>query len=84
MSELTACNYCNLKRIRKQAKAEHQRVVLRSSNFMGGTCVYVIPKGVVMPKAIKEPSDKLPSGDEFHEKYSVSWLMEIPQFCCCQ
>ena len=84
MSKLTMCNYCSLKRIRAQAMSEGMRVVMRKSTFeLGGTNVYVMPEGVKMPNTIMEPSDALPNGDAFHEKYGKSWFMEIPNKCCC-
>jgi hypothetical protein len=82
MSSLTTCNYCTLKRIKKDAKVEGKKVVLRASNFMGGTDVFVVPKGEKLP-AYKNPSDKLPNGDEVYKKYHKAWLMEIPTSCCC-
>lgn len=40
MSELTACNYCNLRWIRKRAKVEGKKVILRPSrDGWGGTVV---------------------------------------------
>ena len=45
MSELTICNYCKLKRIRK-TKSKGSKVYLKPSSFMsGGIDVYVVPKG---------------------------------------
>lgn len=80
---MSRCNYCQLKDIRSQANSDGHKVVLRASSFMGGTNVYVLPPGVKMPNRIQEPSDELPNGDEFHEKYQEAWFMEISKECCC-
>jgi len=76
------CNYCRLKSIKYDAAKKGSKVVLRSSNFMGGTDVFVLPKGTTLPP-YKEPSDKLPNGDEVYRKYHQVWLMEISNRCCC-
>lgn len=83
MSHLTSCNYCLMRAIRKQAKAEDKVVHRRTSSFMDGTDVYVLPKEVKMPKRIVTASDELPNGDEFHEKYFRAWFMEMPDSCRC-
>ena len=49
MSELTSCNYCNLKSIKRMAKKKHQKVEVRPSSYdkmekysyMGGVDVLV-------------------------------------------
>ncbi len=82
MSSFTSCNYCNLKRIKQRAKEEDKVVVLKPSRFIGGTEVFVVPKGVKLP-VYKEPSNEMPNGCEVYQKYHVSWLMEISKSCCC-
>jgi hypothetical protein len=82
MSELTSCNFCNLNRIKAKAKKEGKKVILKRSNFMGGTDVFTVPEGTTLP-AYKEPSDTLPNGCEAYQKYHKSWMMEIPRHCCC-
>lgn len=73
MSELTQCNYCHLQSIKHRAKQNGDKVVLRES--MGGTNVYVIPKGVVLP--LSRFNYKIP------DKFFKAWFMEIGSSCCC-
>lgn len=78
MSDLTPCNYCSLQSIKKRAKEKRQKVtVLYNSKWHSGQgCnVYVHPKNVKLQN-IKEDS-------ELHDKYSVSWFMELSDKCCC-
>jgi hypothetical protein len=67
MSDLTSCNYCTLKRIRKDAKENGKIVVLKASGFMGGIDVFVLKRG-----------EKLDRKEHF-----CAWLMEIPDRCVC-
>ncbi len=79
MSELTTCNFCTLRGIRYRNKGTGNRVLVRYNTRwgMGGVNVYVIPRGVHVPKGgIVEDS-------EFHEKYSIAWLMEVTKSCAC-
>ena len=54
MSELTSCNYCNLKKIKVNAKREHKKVKIKRSpqvgteryENMGGVDVFVNGKNV--------------------------------------
>ena len=78
MSELTSCNYCNLNRIRRNAKAKGMNVTILSDACwgMGGENVYVHPKEIKIAK--------LPGGEDgLRSKYFVSWMQEIPHQCCC-
>jgi len=74
MSDLTRCNYCNLKSIKRRAKSKGLVVTKRSGDFgLGGMDVFVHPKEI-----------KICVGDKVQrDKYFVSWLMEIPKYCCC-
>jgi len=82
MSRLTMCNYCSLKAIEKRAEKSGSRVIKKSSLFMGGTNIFVVPIGEELPP-YKEPSNKLPNGYEVYQKYHKAWMMEIPNHCCC-
>lgn len=85
MSDLTPCNYCNLRRIRARAKKEGKRVYTRLSGFMGGTDVFVVPRGEKLPpkEEMVEPCDEYPNGNEAYSKYHVAWMMEIGKRCEC-
>ena len=72
MSSLTSCNYCSLRRIKDSVKGTGARTVLKGSEFMGGTDVYVVLKG-----------EKLKEGDHDNNKQYRSWMMEIPERCVC-
>ena len=82
MSSLTTCNYCVLKRMRKEAKEHGRKIMVKPSSFMGGNCIFSVPKGVKLEKYI-EPNNKLKNGDEIYREYSVGWMQEIPDHCCC-
>lgn len=78
MSELTPCNFCNLNRIKRRAKENGMKVtVLNDPRWgMGGSNVYVHPKGLKI--------EKLPGGEDGpRSKYFASWMMEIPARCNC-
>jgi hypothetical protein len=77
------CNLCKLNKIKSHVKKKNERVILRSSSFMGGTDVFVLAKTELMPKTYKEPSDELPNGDSFYASHHVAWFMEIPERCAC-
>ena len=79
VSELTQCNYCTLRGIKRDAKREGKRVLLRSSTFMGGTNVFVVPRNIDLPKQI---NDKDADGHTFH-KYKVAWLRTVTPTCVC-
>lgn len=78
MSELTSCNYCNLKRIKRAAKAKDYKVtILYDAKWgMGGANVYTHPKYVNIAG--------LEGGEDGERKnYRSSWMMSIPKECCC-
>ena len=78
MSELTQCNFCSLKSIRKRAKQLGQKVtVLHDAKWgMGGVNVYVHPPSL----QIKD----LPCGEDGErKKYRVAWFMEVGDSCSC-
>jgi len=66
---MPACNYCELKRIKKEAEKSHSHVYVRKSEDTG-LDVFVVPEG--------EQLDSNPNG-----KHCVAWLMELPKECCC-
>ena len=85
MSELTPCNYCNLKRFRHTAKKRGNKIITSPSEFMGGgMCVFEVPneKGFTLPP-YREPSAFYPNGDKVYQKYSIGWMMSIPEKCVC-
>jgi len=83
MSDLTPCNYCTLTRIKFNAAKVDKKVILIHSNFMGGTDVFVVPKDMNKVPDYREPSSEFPNGCEVYQKYHASWLMSIPDHCCC-
>ena len=80
MSDLTPCNFCNLKRIKEASKAKGYitRITHEGASFgLGGVNIISYPKGIILPKSgTKERS-------EFNKKYFVAWFMELPGYCCC-
>jgi len=77
-----SCNYCIVKRWKREAVKKGTRIVVKSSNFMGGNCVFEIPKGEKLLPYI-EPNDKFPNGDAVYAKYSRAWMMSIGDCCEC-
>ena len=78
MSELTSCNFCNLGRIRRDAKVKGMKVtILNDASWgMGGSNVYVHPKEIKI--------EKLDGGENgCRLEFRVSWMMEIPNRCQC-
>ena len=78
MGDLTSCNLCKLRAIRRRAKEAGKVVtVLPDATWgMGGVNVYVHPKSV----DVRE----LPGGEDGpRAEYRVSWMMEIPERCEC-
>lgn len=78
MSELTTCNYCNLKRIRRNAKAKGMKVtILRDAHWgMGGENIYVHPREIKIAE--------FPGGEDGpRSHYFASWMMKIPNKCQC-
>ncbi len=77
------CNFCNLKRYKTDAKKKGNRIVLRSSNFMGGMDVFEVPKGEKLAIKYIQPCDKYPNGDKNYQKFHKSWMREIGNRCEC-
>ncbi len=79
MSDLTQCNYCSLKGIRRRAKKDGNKVHTKRNSVWcnGGVNIYVAPSDELTPKGgIVEDS-------EFHKAYWVSWFMELSDGCVC-
>lgn len=76
------CNYCHLNHYKLLAKREGKRIILKPSNFMGGTIVLAVPKGEKLP-TYTEPCEKYPNGDKNYQKYWKSWMMEVGTCCSC-
>lgn len=72
MSELTLCNFCTLRRIRKNAKTKGNRVILKSATYssgnnLGGTDVFVLGPKERMSK----------------NKCFITWFMALSDHCVC-
>lgn len=76
MSELTSCNFCNLRRIRARAKENGQKVTLRPG-WEGGWDVFVHPPDV------KIKLKRHWSRSSQRVEYCSTWLMVIPPQCVC-
>jgi len=78
MSELTTCNYCNLKNIKREAKAVGKKVTILDDAEWGlcGRNIYVHPP---------EINIRLMKGGEDgpRSKYRIAWMKEISKICCC-
>lgn len=83
MGNFTTCNYCNLKHYKSLARKEGKRIVLRPSNFMGGTIIFAVPKREKLPPSYIEPCDEYPNGDKNYQKYRKCWMAEIGTSCSC-
>jgi len=70
MSELTPCNYCTLRRIKRRAEGNDMIVTLLNGD------VYVHPSSVV----IKELSG---GEDGEREQYWRTWFMGLTDHCVC-
>jgi hypothetical protein len=75
MSELTRCNFCNLRDIKARAKKRGMKVTLiRDDSFKpGGKNIYVHPPSVNVRKLEDEP----------RKEYCVGWMWEIGRSCSC-
>ena len=74
MSELTICNYCEVKRLKKEAKSTGLVVTKRAQNFgLGGHDYFVHPKHIKI-----DPKNSL-----HREKYFRLWAMETGKYCEC-
>jgi hypothetical protein len=67
MSELTPCNYCSLKVIKKEAGLRGHVITHR------GQDIYVHPLGVDITHLSEKERDK----------YWRAWMMEITDHCVC-
>jgi len=85
MSERTECNYCSLKFIKQDAKKKNMKVIMLSSNFMGGTDIFVVPRSISLGtiRQWKDCDKCPPNGDKNYCKYHVAWMQEITSYCCC-
>ena len=71
MSELTQCNYCGYKIIKKCAKEKSWVVTKRPANWkLAGTDYFIHPKGIEI-------------NAETREEYFVAWFQELSNQCCC-
>lgn len=70
MSDLTACNYCKLKRLRRQAKLSQARIHIRQSKQHGGLNVFLVPHGGSLDSSEGSP-------------FKVAWFKALPETCCC-
>lgn len=65
---MSQCNKCRLQDIRARARKTHSKVLLRAGDGgMGGTDVFVVPKGEKLHKV----------------KHFAVWLMELNAVCDC-
>lgn len=79
MSELTSCNYCDLRQIRSRARQEGKSIIMSSANAefgLGGTECFIVPKGMK-----KAQLNELPK--EERDKYFAAWFMNLADHCCC-
>ena len=70
MSELTQCNFCTLKDIKRRAEVQHKKVSILGDSLNGGKRIYVHPKKVKLSQDNKE-------------EYFVAWFMELTDSCAC-
>ncbi len=79
MSELTQCNYCTLRDIKRQAAHEKKHVHLKhdTGRELDGIDVYVTPVSVDLPEG------HITRVSEFHQEYWVSWFMGLTDHCVC-
>jgi hypothetical protein len=75
MSELTRCNYCDLRSIERGAKQDDM-VITKLVGWKGGIDVFVHPSGAEITK--KSQGDNHP-----HQKWFRAWFMSITDHCCC-
>ena len=78
MGKGTLCNFCSLKMIKASAEQTGGTVVIRpGTGGLGGSEVYVVPKGATLDER-KDPE----TGNDLGGQWK-SWMMEIPDHCCC-
>lgn len=77
MSELTKCNFCDLTRIKEEAKENKEVVTVVPSKgkigSLGGVEVYVHPRDVFIEGLTKSQA----------KRYWVAWMMEVTDHCVC-
>ena len=77
MSELTTCNFCSLKDMKRNMPPGHRLVKRHNATWgMGGINIYVVPLDVEVPQVVVD-------GDEFHKAYWNRWFMELSTRCVC-
>jgi hypothetical protein len=72
MSELTPCNFCNLRRLRAYAAKNGKVVTLQYGRVTAGG----FEGGV---DALVHAPDETPDV----EKHFLEWYMELTDYCCC-
>jgi hypothetical protein len=80
MSELTECNFCTLRGMKRRAKAQGKRVItlpgrLTDAGLPRGIDVYTVPPGV--------SKHDLKTRADLRERYGGSWFMALTDSCCC-
>jgi hypothetical protein len=73
MSEMTRCNFCRYMALVARAHVEDKAITLTDSTFMGGTEVYLHPKGTLI----------VDMSEEERKQYHTAWFMSLPTHCCC-
>jgi hypothetical protein len=72
MSELTPCNYCSLRNIRRRAERKGLNVTLRHEG--SGTTVYIHPSDVT-EFPLREDGEP--------DEYFAAWFMALTDHCVC-
>lgn len=81
MSDMTPCNYCNLKAIRKRNKGKGMTIRLTTEGVdsrLGGVNVIVYPSTLRIP-----PYKQAEERAKFLKDHFVAWFMELTGYCCC-
>lgn len=68
------CNFCELKALRKEAKAIGGRVVVAKNNAIGGVNIYLVPKG-------ERPDVRTPADGGKHWRF---WFQSLSEECTCK
>lgn len=80
------CNYCQLQRLKQEAKRKGVRIILKKSSFAPfdtpGIDVFEVPKGTKLPP-YKNPCHKLPNGCPVYQKYHRIWFGSVGDHCEC-
>lgn len=84
LETITECNFCKLKKYKNDARQIGvNKIVIKTSAFMNGFCVFRIPKDMEdVPKYV-EPNDTYPNGDGAYRRYNIAWMMKIGNTCEC-